>query len=434
MATPVERGTPADRTAAERPGDAPARAPERGPGLLRRDFLARSASTALGLGALPFAAAAAEPAEEPRVRRYRKLGRTGLEIADISFGASRLREDEALVRYALERGINYFDTAESYTNTRSETTIGKALKSVRDKVFLASKVTCNTDTKRADLDKALDGSLRRLQTDHIDVYFNHAVNEVARLDNPEWYEFVTRAKSAGKIRFTGMSGHGGRLAECLDHALDKNLVDVILVAHNFGQDPAFYQRFLSGFDFVAIQPELPRLMKKAREKGVGVIAMKTLMGGRLNDLRKDESAGHTFAQAAFRWVLGGPHVDALIVSMQSTDEVREYLTASGSDGPSAADTHLLGRYVALNSDTYCRFGCNACASSCPHGVPISDVLRARMYGADYGDMSLARGTYAELGAGASPCLSCAERSCLGSCPYGLEIATLTRSAHVLLSS
>jgi uncharacterized protein len=412
----------------------PAAAPERGPGLLRRDFLAQSATTALGIGGLSFSASAAETTEEPRVRRYRKLGRTGLEIADISFGASRLRDDVELVRYALDRGINYFDTAESYTNSRSETAIGRALKGSRDKFYLASKVTCQAGTKRADLEKSLDGSLARLQTDHIDVYFNHAVNEVERLDNPEWYEFAERAKKAGKIRFTGMSGHGGRLAECLEHALDENLVDVVLVAHNFGQDPAFYQRYLAGFDFVAIQPELPRLMQKAREKGVGVIAMKTLMGARLNDLRKDETAGHTFAQAAFRWVLGGPHVDALVVTMQSQDQVREYLAASGSTGPSAADTRLLGRYVALNSDSYCRFGCNACASSCPHGVPISDVLRARMYGADYGDMSLARGTYASLGAGASPCLSCAERSCLGTCPYGLDIAGLTRSAHELLSS
>ena len=82
-----------------------------------------------------------------------------------------------------------------------------------------------------------------------------------------------------------MSGHGGRLAECLDYAFDHDLVDVVLVAHNFGQDPAFYQRFTASLDFVAIQPELPRLLAKAKQKNVGVIAMKTLRGARLNDLR-----------------------------------------------------------------------------------------------------------------------------------------------------
>jgi hypothetical protein len=67
-------------------------------------------------------------------------------------------------------------------------------------------------------------------------------------------------------------------------------------------------------------------------------------------------------------------------------------------------------------------------------VPISDVLRARMYGADYGDLVLARDTYAELGAGAGACLGCAEQTCRGACPYGLDIASLTRSAHDLLTS
>ena len=77
-----------------------------------------------------------------------------------------------------------------------------------------------------------------------------------------------------------MSGHGGHLIECLDAALDEDLVDVILVAYNFGQDPAFYERFTKSFDLVALQPDLPRVLAKAHSKGVGVVAMKTLMGAR----------------------------------------------------------------------------------------------------------------------------------------------------------
>ena len=125
----------------------------------------------------------------------------------------------------------------------------------------------------------------------------------SRLQNPEWYEFAERAKRQGKIRATGMSGHAGRLIECLDYALEKGSVDVILVAHNFGQDPKFYQRFTRSFDFVARQPDLPRVLRQAKAKGVGVVAMKTLMGARLNDMRPFEKGGATFAQAAFRWVL-----------------------------------------------------------------------------------------------------------------------------------
>ena len=115
---------------------------------------------------------------------------------------------------------------------------------------------------------ALDGSLRRLGTDYVDIYFNHAVNDTGKLDNPEWFEFVERAKQQGKIRFTGMSGHAGRLIECLDHAFDMDMVDVVLIAHNFGQDPAFYDQFTRGFDLVVRQPGLPRVLARAKSLGV----------------------------------------------------------------------------------------------------------------------------------------------------------------------
>ena len=124
-------------------------------------------------------------------------------------------------------------------------------------------------------------------------------NDVARMKNPEWHEFTARARQQGKIRAVGMSGHAGRLIECLDYALDADSVDVILVAYNFGQDPTFYQPFTRSFDFIARQPQLPRVLQKAKSKNVGVIAMKTLMGARLIDMRPFEKGGATFAQAAW---------------------------------------------------------------------------------------------------------------------------------------
>src|SRR5262245_33060036 len=192
-----------------------------------------------------------------------------MKISDVSFGGSRLRGDEDLVQHALDRGINYFDTAESYTGGISETTIGKALKGKRDRVYLTSKTETTGTTSRAEMMRALEGSLGRLQTDHVDVYFNHAVNDVARLSNPEWPAFVADAKRQGKIRFAGMSGHAGKLIECLDYAIDHELVDVVLVAYNFGQDPAFYQKLLGGFDWIAVQTDLPRVLRKAKAAGVG---------------------------------------------------------------------------------------------------------------------------------------------------------------------
>lgn len=403
----------------------------------RREFLRRGAIAGVGMSLIPIAGVAAAAVETApgTVRRYATLGRTGLKISDISFGASRLTSgQEDLVLHAFDSGINYFDTAETYTGGESETTVGNALKGKRDKVYLTSKTIAEATDKRDAMMLALEGSLNRLQTDHVDVYFNHAVNNVERLKNPEWHEFTTRARQQGKIRFTGMSGHAGNLADCLDSALDSNLVDVILCAHNFGQDPRFYQRFFRGFDFVAKQPELPRLMAKAAGKGVGVVVMKTLMGARLNDMRPYESGGATFAQAAFRWVLSNSNVNALIVSMTSKEMIDEYLGASGSRVTARGDLPLLDRYLALNGESYCRHGCNECAVSCPYGVPIGEVMRTRMYAHDYGDLRLARDEYAMLATNASACLSCDAKPCAGACPHGIATDALLAPAHRLLQA
>jgi predicted aldo/keto reductase-like oxidoreductase len=399
-------------------------------GLIRRRELLQQ-GVALGVGSLVLGPTGAARAEAPAVRRYRRLGRTGLRISDISFGSSRSTDPE-LARYALDRGVNYFDTAEGYKGGRSEEAIGEALEGHRDRVFLASKVKSGINTRRDELMQSLEGSLKRLRTDYLDIYFNHAVNDLQRLRNDEWLELAELARKQGKIRFTGMSGHGGALVECLDEALDRDLFDVVLVAYNFGQDPKFYQALLNVLDFIAIQPDLLRVLAKAREKNVGVVAMKTLMGGRINDMRPYERDGGTFAQAAFRWVLSNPDVDGLVISMKSRELIDEYLGASGAGALREGDLRLLKHYARLQGGAYCRHGCDACATSCPHGVEISEVLRTRMYAVDYGDVAFAREDYQRLGPAASACATCVHSACLGSCPHGLEIATLTREAHTRL--
>ena len=204
---------------------------------------------------------------------------------------------------------------------------------------------------------------------------------------------------------------------------------MILVAHNFGQDPAFYERFTRSFDFVAVQPDLPRVLAKARERDVGVVAMKTLMGARLNDMRPYENGGATFAQAAFRWVLSNPHVDALVVSMTETALIDEYLGASGARAVSARDLELLHRYAELNGASYCRHGCNDCEGACPYGVPIAEVLRTRMYATDYRDTAFARREYAALPVNAAACLGCSGDPCRNACTHGLSIADLCGPVH-----
>lgn len=369
-----------------------------------------------------------------RVRRYVTLGRTGLEMADISFGSSRLREgEERLVHHALDKGVNYFDTAESYTGGQSERVLGNALKGRREQVVIASKTLAGPVARKWELMANLEASLRRLQTDHVEIYFNHAVNDTARLDNPEWHEFCARAKEQGKILFTGMSGHAGRLVECLDHAFAKDMVDVVLVSLNFGQDPEFHERFIRGFDFVARHPELPRALRRAKELGVGVIAMKCLMGARLNDMRPYERGGASFAQAAFRWSLSQEYVDSLVISMTSEAKIDEFLGASAGRSLAAGDKALLSTYAALNGNSQCRQGCNDCAGACPFKVPIADVLRTRMYAVDYQDLAFARSEYAGLDGSAAACLGCDGAPCRDACTYGLPIADLCAPTHRMLA-
>ncbi len=393
----------------------------------RRDIMAFGAAAA-GVAALP--ARAREQEAPARIRRSVTLGRTGLEVSDISFGSSG-SADPGLALHALDRGVTFFDTAESYRFGAAEEALGAALAGRRGSVVLASKTKARADDRRDSMMAALEGSLRRLRTDYLDIYYLHSVNDPARIANPEWAEFTERARAQGKIRFRGMSGHGSRLAECLDIAIERDLADVILVAYNFTQSPDFFDDLRSFFGFVAQQPELPARLERAKEKNIGVVAMKTLAGARLNDLRAFERPGETFAQAAFRWVLSDPRVDGLVVSMTSRRRIDEYVAASGAGAPTGADRSLLRRYLARNGERYCRPACGACENACPHGVEIAEVLRARMYAADYGDEALARAEYAFAGlAGldASPCLSCGAQPCRAACPHGLEIPILTRAA------
>src|SRR5882672_5845080 len=136
----------------------------------RRALLRRGALASVGIGLVPLTGRAQPlPQASAEVRRYVPLGKTGIKMSDISFGASRLGAgEEHIVRHAFDRGVNYFDTAESYTGGESENTIGNALQGKRDKVFITSKVSAGATDRRADLMTTLEGSLRRLRTDYVD--------------------------------------------------------------------------------------------------------------------------------------------------------------------------------------------------------------------------------------------------------------------------
>ena len=410
----------------------------------RRSFLrlgaitGASAGLAGGLGVSAAASAStgsssAGPAAG--VKDYVRLGRTNLQVSDVSLGSYPLQPgDERIVHHALDLGINYIDTAEGYGDGLSETVIGNALKDrPRDQLYLATKIFAGARTSADTMMSRLDGCLERLQTDYVDVFFNHAVNDVERLQNPEWHAFAEKARQQGKVRYFGMSGHAGRLTECVEYAVEQDMFDVLLLATNFGDDPAFYERFTRSFDMVANQQGLQRLMAEAKKKDIGIIAMKVLRGAKLNDMRPYESEGYTYSQAACRWILNNPHVDNLIITMRNRDEIEEYVAASGSGEVTATDMELLKQYARISDASYCRNVCNDCEGACPYNVPIPDILRMRMYATDYGDYSVARQEYARLEMNASPCVTCDGSPCRDACTFEIPVADLCGPTHQLLS-
>ena len=357
-----------------------------------------------------------------RVQSYRPLGRTGWNMSDISFGTAHVRDPD-VVRMALDRGINYLDTSPDYSDAESERVVGEGIRGRRDKVFVASKFCTPaghlaTDSKVEDIVAAVEGSLKRLGTDYLDLCHIHACNEVERLMAPTFHEAFDRLKEQGKVRFLGVSSHTPELETVMNTAVDSGRFHVIMVAYNFNN-----------------WPDLSSIVTKAHDKGVGVVAMKTLKGAYhtvLADFTPDER--NSFTQAAFKWVQSNDKVSGLVVSIAKVSQLDEYLFASGQP-VAPKDLALLERYDHLVTKQYCRPGCGECLGACPVGLPVNDVLRYSMYYESYGSERVAMAKYAGLAEGrqAGACADCSA-PCQAACPFEIPIRKQMTKAHRLLSA
>jgi predicted aldo/keto reductase-like oxidoreductase len=350
-----------------------------------------------------------QPPSGPRVRRFKPFGKTGWRIGDISAGSGQ--RDPAVLNYLFECGINLIDTGAQYAG--HEELLGKVLPKWRDKVFVMGKwdppLVTATVTKTALLE-ALDVSLQKLNTTYIDCMMLHSIGHpryggIERIQNPAIYEAWDEAKRLGKVRFTGASSHGARMIEEIGWGVDNSRFDIILIGANFLTH--------------GIEP----VLKKAREKGVGTVAMKTMTTYKSDlNIPALQNEQTNARQACLKWVLASDLFDTLVVSMPNYDRAAEYLAVSGTTSLTARDRGYLETVAAAVGPRYCRPGCGACHEACPHGVPVADILRYKMYFEDYGEEKFAMQRYGLVSVSTRPdrCDEC-RAPCETACPYGLRV-------------
>jgi aryl-alcohol dehydrogenase-like predicted oxidoreductase len=215
----------------------------------RRDFLKTSLLATAAVAATPLNVQS--DVNKLTVQSYQEIGKTGMKMSDISFGTGKLASPSMILR-AIDRGINYFDTAPDYGS--AERYIGQAMNKIqRDKIFIASKF-CKTvpypghlplGSKKRDYIASVVGSLQRMKTDYLDVCFVHAIGEMTknknrekkRLLDEEMLSAAEALKKAGKIRFLAVSSHGpNNMEDLMLEAVRSGHFDIIMLAFNFNED------------------------------------------------------------------------------------------------------------------------------------------------------------------------------------------------------
>jgi uncharacterized protein len=349
------------------------------------------AGAALGLtgaGGL-FAAQSGAPLE------YRLLGRTGLRVTAVSYGAMLTPEPE-VIRAGLDMGINYVDTARVYLGGRSEEIVAQAIKGIRDKLYIATKTRRSSNTAE-EIVRDVETSLTNLRTDHIDVIQLHSLDSPERAFIAEVRQAYLKLREQGKVRFFGVTTHTNQAA----------------VVNAVADDPAkFFDTVLVGYNFKS-EPAIKEAVARATKAGIGVIAMKTQAGG----YKTDELGQISPHQAALKWVLQDRNVATTIPGMKTLAHINELLSVMGMK-MAGSDKRILERYGRAIEPYYCRL-CGECEGTCPAGVQISVINRALMYAQGYHESKLAVETYRDAANG-SACSSCGR--CTAQCIRGVDIS------------
>jgi uncharacterized protein len=399
-------------------------------GLTRRAFIRSVGLGGLAATGLDVARVIAAPDQsEGKAQSVpkRKLGKTGVEVSILSLGGMfDTINNQLLLRQAYNWGVTYWDTAEGYGNGMSEEGIGRFFSrnpEARKEIFLVTKTRPGAPAK---MTQSLETSLKKLRTDHVDLFFCHGIGALSDIGEPitEW---ASQMKKAGKIKFFGFSTHTN-MEDCLLAAAKVNWIDVIMFTYNF--------RLMH-------TPKMKEAVDACVKTGIGLVAMKTQGGGpvkaeseaELQMVGKLLERGFSDKQAKLKAVWENPNIACICSQMPSLTILSANVAASRDLKTLArSDFEMLERLAMETCTGYCA-GCgHICQAAVGGTVPVSDVMRCLMYYRDYGDRDLARQVYAGLSDAVRRHLTevdyaKAERAC----PQGLAIARLMREASQLLA-
>jgi hypothetical protein len=302
--------------------------------ITRKKFLKISAAGLLGVGLLGKARrllAKPQKTQTQEIPEYRILGRTGIKVSAVGYGASRTLEP-SLVKAALETGINFLDTGRRYFRGQHEAMLGKVIKGIRQKVIIQSKIRIRPaergealdtqemrNSRRALMETSLRESLHALQTDYIDIMLLHGASTTEVINDNTVMEFFLEAKRKGKIRACGFSSHANQL-ELVRDANRSKFYDVIMVPYNH---KGAYRHSRAGYHSKWNQSALEEELKKAENNRIGIVAMKTCSGGPYSS---DSVAKPTFKDA-LKWILSHSYISTMAVAMANIKEIKEDVQA-----------------------------------------------------------------------------------------------------------
>lgn len=375
--------------------------------------------------------------------QYRKFKTAEKENSLLGLGVMRLVQDEngkvdreeavKLIRYAIDHGINYIDTAYTYHGGWSERLIGRALKDgYREKVLLADKMPIWLAKTEEDIERYFEKQLERLDVDCIDMYLVHNIipSNWKKTKKLNVLPFLEDMKAQGKIKHIGFSFHG-------DLPLFKEVIDAY--SWEFCQIQLNYldkdeQATLTGLEY-------------ARERGIDVIVMEPLKGGRITDKvppsvqeiwDKAKESGvvppeRTPAEWAFRWVASQPGVSLILSGMNSYEQIDENVSIFSKDDISqmgSGETAILDE-VAAEYNRKIKYQCTGCEYCMPCqkkiGIPKIIEYLNNWYAFDQNPSTkIEYDTWIAEGQHASDCVHC--RECEEKCPQSLPISDIMTEA------